>query len=176
MRPGLGKNARALFSRGAKGAFAPPLAKTLSPLGIGKRYVRSRNKTSDALPQLFNHQLLPPLDNFSKWTPWNVSIQWVTLHNSFVWFVRVQLHYTTHTVWPSLMRRAWATPTLVSWIASFDTVGSHLSKHFGTRGRSDNWISETILVVYKAEYFPFNAQQTIYEYHYFGCSDEWKFR
>ena len=71
------------------------LPKPRPPLGTGKRYVRSRNKTSDALPQLFNHQLLPPLDNFSKWTPWNVSMQWVTLHNKFVC---VQLHYTTYSV------------------------------------------------------------------------------
>ena len=34
-------------------------------------------------------------------------------------------------------------------------------------------MSKTILFVYKAEYFPFNAQQNIYEYHYFGCSDKW---
>jgi len=41
-------------------------------------------------------------------------------------------------------------------------VGSHLSEHTGTKGCSDNWnvrLSETILFVYKEEYFPFNAQQ-----------------
>jgi len=30
---------------------------------------------------------------------------------------------------------------------------------------NDNRISET---VYKPEHFPFNAQQNIHEYHYFG--------
>ena len=30
--------------------------------------------------------------------------------------------------------------------------------------------SETILLVYKAEHFSFNAQPTIYEYCYFGGS------
>ena len=43
-------------------------------------------------------------------------------------------------------------------------IGSHSSKHAGTKGCSDNWnvcISEKIIFVYKAE-------QNIYEYHYFG--------
>ena len=33
-------------------------------------------------------------------------------------------------------------------------------------------ISETIQFVYEAERFPFNAQQNVYEYHYFGGSDK----
>ena len=60
----------------------------------------------------------------------------------------------------------------ISLVVIFDihcTVGSHLSKHAGTKGCSHiNWkahISETILFVYKAKCFPFNAQQNIYEYH-----------
>ena len=32
--------------------------------------------------------------------------------------------------------------------------------------------SEAMLFVCKAEHFPFNAQQNIYEYHYFGGSDK----
>ena len=32
-------------------------------------------------------------------------------------------------------------------------------------GPRDVQITETILFVYKAEHFPFNAQQNIYEYH-----------
>ena len=37
------------------------------------------------------------------------------------------------------------------------TVGSHFSEHAGTERCLDNWnvrISETILLVYKAEHFP----------------------
>ena len=34
------------------------------------------------------------------------------------------------------------------------------------------WISETILIVYKEEHLPFNAQQNIYEYHYFERTTE----
>ena len=48
---------------------------------------------------------------------------------------------------------------------------SHLSEHAGTKECSDNWnvwISTTVLFVYEAEHFPFNAQQNIYEYYYFG--------
>ena len=33
-------------------------------------------------------------------------------------------------------------------------------------------ISETLLFVYKAKCFPFNARQNAYEYHYFGGSDK----
>ena len=44
------------------------------------------------------------------------------------------------------------------------TAGSHLSEHAGTKGHLNNWISK-ILFVYKAEHFPFNAQQK-HEYHY----------
>ena len=33
------------------------------------------------------------------------------------------------------------------------TVGSHLLKHAGTKECLNNWISETILFVFKAEYF-----------------------
>ena len=51
-----------VLAGGAKGVFVP--------FGIGKHYVKCGNKTSDAPlpppPKLFNHQLLSPLDNFSK--------------------------------------------------------------------------------------------------------------
>ena len=55
------------------------------------------------------------------------------------------------------------------FFSHLSTVGSHSSKHAGTKGCS---ISETILFVYKTEHFPFNAQQNIYEYHYMGSSDK----
>ena len=56
--------------------------------------------------------------------------------------------------------------------------GNHLPKHIGTRGCSDNWnvwITDTILIVCKAEHF---LQRNSYEYHYFGVrisedSDSW---
>ena len=54
--------------------------------------------------------------------------------------------------------------------ASYIYSRCHLSEHAGTKECS-YWISETIQFVYKAEHFPFNAQQDIYEYHYFGGSD-----
>ena len=47
--------------------------------------------------------------------------------------------------------------------AKSHAVGSHLSKHVGTGGLLDNnQINETIPFVYKAEHFPFNAQQNIF--------------
>ena len=55
------------------------------------------------------------------------------------------------------------------FLSQLSTVGSHSSKHAGTKGCS---ISETILFVYKTEHFPFNAQRNIYEYLYIGSSDK----
>ena len=47
--------------------------------------------------------------------------------------------------------------------AKSHAVGSHLSKHVGTgRFLDNNQMSETIPFVYKAEHFPFNAQQNIF--------------
>ena len=58
------------------------------------------------------------------------------------------------------------------WSALCNTVRSHLSKHAGTKGCSDNWnVRKIIQFVYKVKHFPFNAQQNLYEYHYFGGPD-----
>ena len=53
-------------------------------------------------------------------------------------------------------------------------VRSHLSK-YGPRGVQITemfGLSETVLFVYKVECFPFNAQQSVYQDHYFGGSDK----
>ena len=52
-----------------------------------------------------------------------------------------------------------------------DMVRSHLSKHAGTKGVQITemfGLSETILFVYKVECFPFNAQQSVCQDHYFA--------
>ena len=61
----------------------------------------------------------------------------------------------------------------------WSTVGNQLPEHAGTKGCSDNWnvwISETMMFVYKAQHFPFNAQQNVYQYYYFRGLDKWRFR
>ena len=58
-------------------------------------------------------------------------------------------------------------------VADGSTVWRHLSEHTGTKGCSYNWnvgISENLLV-YEAECFPFNAQENIYEYQYYGSTN-----
>ena len=54
-----------------KGGHSPPLARILPPLQLVNTAwgVRARLVIPPPLPSFFNHQLSPPLDNFSKWTP-----------------------------------------------------------------------------------------------------------
>ena len=94
--------------------------------------------------------------------------------------LKVLYWYTTHWKhYSHLWHESYNCPELS--MANVGTIGSHLPGHAGPSGCSDNWNvrrSETMLFVYKAEYFPFSAQQNIYEYHYCGVpitedSDKW---